>query len=655
LCLVLIFVLIQTKCTTELIYIIQIKIIVKKILGLINKVFKQRNTVAIISFILLLTKIVGFLKLRIISGYFGASRELDLFWAASLVPDTIFNILIAGSINAAVIPVFSEVMHLKGERKLVKLFAMTAFFVSMILLLITTVAFVYAEGSAGLLANGFNVNLHWHLWSWNILDIHTFIAPMLKGLTSVDLSLLIKLSRILLLSPLVLSISALISSFLQVHKQFFITTIAPFVYNISFVTVILAYAKLIGKTPTAYTLAWTIVLASTMHLLTQLPILFNFVKKSLKISNISDINGKTLYYYKEVKRMMLLAVPRVLGILGEYINLVINTIRGLGLAEGALSANKYAISLYALPGQIFASAIAQVTLPNLSEHFAKGNLKEFIASFNRALRWTMFLMLPSAMILLVLRLPIVRIVYGTGQFDWWDTIVTSWALALLSGAVIGQAVVALVMRAFFAMKETWLPLIATFISVIVNLIATYYFINFFSHYLDWRPIFTQISTQLSTGVGEAGVSGIFSTLGSFWSDLGVWFTTRSDYDAAVGGLSLGLSTTFLVEMFIGMYFLQRKMKIFSWKETWKPISEMAIASIVAGFAMYGAYRLFELLLDTSYVLNLIITFIGAVSVGGIVYLVYAWFRNIPEMKDICGLISKISFVKLIFNKSKRCK
>jgi len=619
--------------------------VLKKISNLFKKVFKQRNTVAIISFILLLTKVVGFLKLRMISGYFGASRELDLFWAASLVPDTIFNILIAGSINAAVIPVFAEVKHLKGERKLVKLFAMTAFFVSMTLLLITSVAFVYAESTAGLLTDGFTVTFFGHSW---------IIKPMLEGLTSDNLSMLVQLSRILLLSPLVLSISALISSFLQVHKQFFITTIAPFVYNISFVTVIMAYAKITNKIPTAYTLAWAIVLASTMHLLTQLPLLFNFVRKSLNILSISDINGKTLYYYKEVKRMMLLAVPRVLGILGEYINLVINTIRGLGLAEGALSANKYAISLYALPGQIFASAIAQVTLPNLSEHFAKGNIKQFKKSFNRALRWTMFLMLPSAMVLLVLRLPIVRIVYGTGEFDWWDTVVTSWALALLSGAVIGQAVIALVMRAFFAMKETWLPLIATVVSVIVNIVATYYFINFFSHYLDWRPIFEQIGSQLSNSIGDAGVSGLFATLGSFISDLRIWFTTRSDYDAAVGGLSLGLSVTFLVEMVFGMYFLQRKMKIFSWKETWDPILEMAFASIAAGFAMYGTYRLFELLLDTSYVLNLILTFVSAVSVGGIVYLIYAWFMDIPEMKDVCGLVGKMHFVKKFIGRGKKC-
>jgi putative peptidoglycan lipid II flippase len=609
----------------------------------------------VISMILLVTKIIGFLKLRMISGYFGASRELDLFWAASLVPDTIFNILIAGSINAAVIPIFAEVKHIKGERKLVKLFAMTAFFISLILLLITSIAFVYAQGSAELLVNGFQIDMHWQIKDWVILNINHFVEPMLKGLTAVDLTMLVKLSRILLLSPLLLSMSALISSFLQVHKQFFITTVAPFVYNLSFVLIIVVYAKITGNTPTAYTLAWTIVLASLMHLLTQLPLLFNFVNKSLKIDSLSDINGKTLYYYKEVKRMLLLAVPRVLGILGEYINLVINTIRGLGLAEGALSANKYAISLYALPGQIFASAIAQVTLPNLSEHFAKGDKKSFINAFNKALRWTMFIMLPAATILLVLRLPIVRIVYGTGEFDWWDTIVTSWALALLSGAVIGQSVVALVMRAFFAMKETWLPLIATVISVIVNVVATYYFINFFSHYLDWRPIFEQIGSQLSIGMGEAGVTGLFETIGSFISDLGVWLTTRNEYDFAVGGLSLGLTVTFLVEMVIGMIFLQRRMKIFSWKETWSPIIEMFFASIAAGVAMYGAYRFFELLLDTSYVFNLIITFVGAVSVGGVVYLIYAWFMDIPEMLDIWKFIQKVPFLNRIKFKRRKSK
>lgn len=587
----------------------------------------------VISVILMITKIVGFLKLRMIAGYFETSRDLDIFWAASLIPDMIFNILIAGSINAAIIPVFSEVMQKKGERKLVKLFALTTFFITLLFLLASTIAYIYAEPLAGFMAQK---------------DIFHLLGTGADGLSTYEIQSLVKLTRILLLSPLLLSVSALISGFLQVHKKFFITSIAPFIYNLSVVLGVVAYHRYTGLEPTTTTLAWAIVVASALHLFTQMPLVLSFMRRHLKIRDFSAINGKSNFYLKEVLRITRLAIPRILAISGEYINLTINTIRGLSLVEGALSANKYAVSLYALPGQIFASAIAQVALPNLSDLYAKEDFDGFKKAFNRALRWTLFIMFPAAVTLLVLRLPIVRIVYGTGEFGWWSTIVTSWALALLSGAVIGQAVVALTMRAFFAMKETWIPLIATAISIVVNLFVTYYAINFFSHYLDWRPILTQIGHQVSSGIGEGGAAGLWETLMSFVRDLGVWMTTRNQYDAAVGGLSVGLTATFLTEMVFGIYFLQRKMKLFNWKETWHPILDMFFATIAAGFAMYGAYRLFEMLLDTSYVANLFITFFGSLGAGGVVYVLYAWFMDMNEIVEIWSFIKKLPVIRKVF-------
>lgn len=601
-----------------------------KITNFVKSIFSRKDTVVIISLILFATKIVGLIKLRAISATFGATRETDLFWAASIIPDTLFNILIAGSINAAVIPVFSDVLHKQGEKKLVKLFSMLTLYLSLILLLLATIAFIYAPLIAEFMSSR---------------GLFTALGSGLGSVAPEELSLLVKLIRIMLLSPVLLSISAIIAAFLQVHRNFFITTLAPLMYNLASVIIITQYQNVFGHTPSVSTLAWAIVVGSVVHILTQLPILYGFIKEFLHIDHVKNIKGSATFYFGEVMHIFKLSFPRMLGIMGEYGNVAINTMIGLSLREGALTAYRYAMSLYVLPSQIFATAIAQKALPDLAQFYAEGKMKEFKASFNKALRWTLFLMIPAAISLFVLRLPIVRLAYGAGEFDWWATVVTSWALALLGGAVIGQSVVAISMRAFFAMKETRMPLIATAVTIVVNVITAYYFTNFFSHYMDWRPILFQIGNQLAQGVGEGGAGGFFTTLQSFASDLGVWFTTREDYDAAVGGLSLALTASFLAEMVVSLALLQKKAKLMSFNDTWRPIIKMVSAGIPAGLIMYVVYRLCEMLLDTSYVANLLITFVASLGSGGLVYVAYAWFMDIPEIHDIINAIVKLPPLK----------
>jgi len=86
----------------------------------VTKKATNRNIVFVIMFILLLTKFLGFIKLRIIAQLFGASRELDIFWASSTIPDMVFNVLIGGSINAAIIPVLADTLHKKGSWNLTR-------------------------------------------------------------------------------------------------------------------------------------------------------------------------------------------------------------------------------------------------------------------------------------------------------------------------------------------------------------------------------------------------------------------------------------------------------------------------------------------------------------------------------------------------------
>ena len=78
------------------------------------------------------------------------------------------------------------------------------------------------------------------------------------------------------------------------------------------------------------------------------------------------------------------------------------------------------------------------------------------------------------------------------------------------------------MRGFYALKSTWLPLIAVGIGIMVNIAFAFLLTNFFSHYYDWRPILEQIGVQISTANGN----GLWSVVQSFFKDVFVWCTTR---------------------------------------------------------------------------------------------------------------------------------
>ncbi|GAB4156659.1 MAG: murein biosynthesis integral membrane protein MurJ [Candidatus Dojkabacteria bacterium] len=593
-------------------------------MGKILKILKVKDSVAIIAIILLLAKILGFIKFRIIAGLFGIQRELDIFWAAFVIPDTLFNVLIAGSINAAVIPVFSGVLHKDGEHRLVKLFTVTTTVLSALLLLLVALAYIWTPEISLFMAT------HGFLGDVNLKDV-----PLLDA----EFKSLVDLTRIMLISPFLLSISAIITSFLQVHKRFFVTTIAPLLYNAGFIWGALLLVQKYNMGIRG--LAWSVVLGSFLHIAIQLPVLNEFIQKKLNIHTLGIKNGRAAFYLKEVAKMAKLAIPRTLGLIGEQINVVINTIISFSLTSGALSAYRYALSLHLLPVQILGAAIAQVALPEFAELYAKNDISGFKNKYNKAIRQTFYLIMPAVMILVVLRLPIVRLVYGTGEFNWLATVVTSWCLALLGVAVISQAVVAITMRALFATHSNWLPFITTLITVVINIAASYFFTNFFSHYMDWRPIVAQILRQLADGLNGVGGATVGSTVGSFATDLGKWFTTRNHYDAAVGGLALSLSLTFFIEMLLNFAFLQSKVKVHTWKETWYPIVKILLASFAMMLSMYPIYRYMDLWLNTAYTINVIITLGVTVFIGSCVYVILSWVQDIEEFEEMVSIIPRI--------------
>lgn len=597
-------------------------------MSFLKRLFARRDTVIIISILLFLAKILGFLKLRLIADQFGISSELDIFWAAFLVPETLFNILIAGTINAAVIPVFMDVRVKRGEEKLLKLFIATAAGAAIFALILMLIMYIITP------------------WLSSIVLDSGFLGENLRvSASGEERDLMLLLVRIMLISPFLLSVSSIITAFLQVHRRFFVTTMAPLLYNAGIIVGSLIF---VGRWNMGVEgLAWAVVLGSFLHVLIQFPVVIKFIRIHLKMDDIYRIPVRTKFYITELWEIVRLAIPRVLAYMGEQVNGAVNTLIAFNIASGALSSFKYAYSLHLFPVQIFVSAFSLVSLPNLAEQFSRNRMDQFAFEYNKVLKQMMFVILPCAVAIFVLRLPIVRLVFSFDN-NWEATIVTAWSLALLTGAVIAQAGTAITLRGLFAIHETKLPLLVTMITIVVNLLCSYYLTNFFSHYYDWRPILSQLFVQIGGGLSPEGSLTMVEVLSSLKSDLWTWFSTRSLSNASVGGLALSLSISFFVEMSLNMFFLDRKVKVLSWARSFKPIVKMTINAIVMGAVMYIIFKLTDLSLDTTRTLNIIILFIITSVVGGSVYLLLSYLGGVNEVqminKGIDFMKRKLSFL-----------
>jgi peptidoglycan biosynthesis protein MviN/MurJ (putative lipid II flippase) len=374
------------------------------------------------------------------------------------------------------------------------------------------------------------------------------------------------------------------------------------------------------------------VAGSLLHLLIQIPKFKSYYAKRFEVS--LKVLKEGLRHSKTIQALRL-AIPRTIGVLGEQINTVVNTLISFSLTVGALSAYRFAISLHLFPVNIIGSAVAQVALPDLAEHC--DNREEYCRILNRSIQTALFLVFPIVSILIVLRLPLVRLAYGVGAFDWRATILTSWCLVLLSFSVIGQTVAQILLRAFYALKETWLPLVAILIGIVVNIVFAFLLTNFFSHYYDWRPILEQMFVQVSEANGKEFMNVFFSFLG----DVIRWSTKRGDSDLAVGGLSLGLSIAYFVETVLLAFLLNLKGKFITFKRTIMPTMKKLLNAILMCVGMYFVFKLFDFQLDTTRTVSIIILTIITSMYGILSYWLGSKVFRIEEVTVVDELLDDI--------------
>ncbi|MBI5076932.1 murein biosynthesis integral membrane protein MurJ [Candidatus Falkowbacteria bacterium] len=383
----------------------------------------------------LASRAVGIVRDRILASQFGAGNELDIYYAAFRIPDFIYSLVVAGAIAAGFIPVF--VGLIKNDDS-------SSFF---------------ANQAAWKLANNIlNITAVILIAACALLAVFTpWLIPLITpGFSAEKLHLTVGLTRVMFLSPILFGLSGIFGGILQSFRKFVNFAFAPVLYNVGIIFGALVLVKYFGL----YGLAFGVIIGAGLHLITQVIGVYRLGFAYQFLFSFKD---------NELRKIIKLTIPRMLGFVCYYLNAFVVTIFASLLAAGSLAIYSLADNLQSFMIGIFGTSFAVAAFPSLSKKFNAADARGFCETFQRTFKQILFFILPSAALVIILRMQIVRVVLGAGNFDWNDTILTANTLGIFCFGLFAQAINPLLIRAFYARHNSLIPFLTFLFSVIINI------------------------------------------------------------------------------------------------------------------------------------------------------------------------------------------
>jgi len=412
-----------------------------------KRIFRQpANSItiaaALIAFSSLVSRLLGIFRDRILAGQFGAGTDLDIYYAAFRVPDLIFNLLVLGALSAGFIPIFTSLIKdfsceakngcdSRQENK--EAWSLAANVLNFILLglgAISILGMIFAEPLTRLITPGFSVDIQ---------------------------AQVVVLTRIMFLSPLFLGISGIFGGILQSFKRFLVYSLSPIFYNLGIIVGALYFTNFLGLPG----LAWGVVLGAFCHMAVQIPLVYQL-----------GFRYRWIIFWRESNtwKIWKMMVPRTMSLAISQINLVVITIIASSLTSGSLAVFNLANNLQSFPVGIFGISFAIAAFPALSQ--AAFDKHKLSVGFSQAMRQILFFIVPATVFVIIFRAQIIRVVLGTGNFDWTNTVLTMNALGFFALSLFAQATLPLLVRVFYARQDSTTPLYFGLLSVFINVILS---------------------------------------------------------------------------------------------------------------------------------------------------------------------------------------
>jgi putative peptidoglycan lipid II flippase len=528
--------------------------------------FHIGHATLIIATFTLLSRATGFVRDILLASKLGLSTDSDIYFTAFRLPDLVYNLLILGTLSVAFIPVFSE-YYLKDKPK----------------------AFALASSIMNISATGMLVVC---------LIIFALCRPLTEliapGFTPEQLDRTAEITRIMLLSPIIFTISNVMSSVLISLKKFLIVNIAPLLYNVGIIFGIIFLFPRYGLAGLAY----GVISGALLHVLIQIPAAFR-----------NGFRWKPVMNYKEpgVRKIGALFLPRIFGLDNSYVNLIVVSVVGSTVVTGSITAFNYANNIQAVALGIFALSSAVAVFPVLSDFFNSKDPKGFIDTLQHTIIRVLYFIVPTTIVLLLLRAHVVRLLLGHGNCDWNCTILTFNTLGVLALGLVAQSLIPLFARAFYARQNTKTPVLYSLVGISINILLSYLFAE-------------KMGVK---GIALGFVVGSTVQCVLLFAALHRAFVNDNDENKKV--LSVFDNTL-----------VNQSLKIL-------------LSSLVLGLIIYGTLRLVDPIVNTHTVLGIFAQAGIASVLGGVVYIFLTHKLEVRESQTIAAGIGK--FLKIVFKRS----
>lgn len=499
----------------------------------------------VVAFLTVVSKVLGFIREASLAKVFGATSATDAYLVAQTIPYLLFA-TISYALTTAFVPVYSQLRVEQGEEAGFHFANQMMWAVLLPALVLLLAGELMAEFLVGLVAPGFG-------------------GPVAE--------LTAYLSRIIFPVVVFQSLSGVITGVLQVHGKFAIVAASSLAQNVA----IIAATLLFGRRYGIVAVAVGALLGSGLMTAAKLPAL---KRTGFRCQRLFDIHDPSL------RRMGILMLPAILGAGAGQLNTLVDRILASGLPEGRVAALSYADRLMQLTLGVLGAPIVTVIYPALAKVAARRDWRAFSESLANALSLVYFLLMPAAVGMLVLREPVVRIVYQRGVFDAVATQETAWALLFLSLGTATFKMNDLVNSAFFAIQDTTTPVLLGILTVATNVVLN----------------------LLLVGPLEQGGLALATVL------------------ASVVGLTAGLLA------------LERRLPTgLGARHLLSSAFRTTTTSTIMGGVVWFAYPHIERMLPASGTMLELMRVLSASAVGAVVYVSLAWVMRVSELVMIADI------------------
>ena len=510
-----------------------------------------------------LSQLIGLVRDRLLAYSFGASRTVDVYYAAFKIPDLV--LVVGGSIVSIAVLVPFLTRKLDDGKEQAKRFidaVFTAFFIGIVVL--SSLLFIAMPWLAPKVFPGIN-------------------DPALQ-------SDLILLGRMFLLSPILLGVSNIFASIVQVYKRFIIYALSPILYNFGIIVGILALYPTFGISG----LGMGVIIGVALHALIQLPFIMQkgFTPQFRWLSDM-----------RPVWRVVRTSLPRTFTLSTNKLTILALVSLGSVLAPGSIAIFNFSFNLQSAPMAIVGASYSLAAFPTLSQYFTDNDHEGFMTEIATAVRYVLFWSLPLIALFVVLRAQIVRVVLGAGEFGWAATQLTAASLGLFVISVAAQSLVLVFVRAFYAADDTVTPLISNIIGAGVIIGGAFGFVEIFRSTSVVR-FFLEDLLRVSS-VGNTSVLGLplAYSLGSFLNAGILWLAFRW----RIGSLFDGVR---------------------------KSAFQSAAGAVVTGFSSYYGLVFFGQFLDLTQAVNVFLQGLGAGVIGITAGALTLWLLDNKEFTEM---------------------